>query len=131
MQRFTSQGEYINRYAFRVDRTSEQLRQLAGLCVDGQGVVYIVDSVAHKVRKIEADGTPGLTLPLENLVGEATDVPWLLQVGPDGQLFAVRQGGQVLRTISTTGDLIRATDLYAPVQALSLLRRAVPAASRA
>ncbi|MFC4425731.1 protein kinase domain-containing protein [Deinococcus navajonensis] len=128
VQRFTAQGEYLNRYAFRMDRSSEQLRHLEGLCVDHHGVVYIVDSVAKKIRKIEADGTPGLTLPLDNLVGEATDVPWLLQVGPDGQLFAVRQGGQVLRTISTTGDLIRATDLYAPVQALTLVHRGgVPA----
>ncbi|MFN4251482.1 protein kinase domain-containing protein [Deinococcus sp.] len=123
VQRFSAQGEYLSRYAFRLDRNSDSLRPLEGLGVDQFGAVYIVDSVARKVRKIEADGTPGLTFAMETLVGEPTEAPWLIQVGPDGQIFAVRQGGQVLRTFSSVGDLLSSNDMYAPVQAMSILGR--------
>ncbi|MVN87406.1 protein kinase [Deinococcus sp. HMF7620] len=123
VQRFTAQGEYLSRYAFRLDRNSDSLRSLDGLAVDHYGAVYIVDAVARKVRKIEADGSPGLTFALETLVGEPTESPWLLQVGPDGQLYAVRQGGQVLRTYSGAGDLLSQCDMYAPVQAMTILTR--------
>ncbi|WP_432804238.1 protein kinase domain-containing protein [Deinococcus taeanensis] len=130
VQRFTPQGEYISRFAFRLDRNSDSLRPLEGLGVDQFGAVYIVDSVARKVRKIEADGTPGLTFAMDTLVGEPTDAPWLIQVGPEGQMYAVRQGGQVLRTYSSVGDLLTSSDMYAPVQAMTLVARphaAVPA----
>ncbi len=123
VQRFTPQGEYVSRYAFRMDRTSDELRPLHGLSVDARGTVYIVDSVAGKVRKIEADGTPGNTFTLETLVGESSDAPWLMQVSTEGHLFAVKQGGQVLRTYSTVGDLLSSNDMYAPVQAIALVNR--------
>ncbi len=123
VQRFTAQGEYISRYAFRLDRHSESLRTLEGLGVDRHGAVYIVDGVARKLRKIEADGTPGVTFALDTLVGEPTEAPWLISVGPEGQIYAVRQGGQVLRTISSAGDPLSSRDMYAPVQAMTLLDR--------
>ncbi|THF88827.1 6-bladed beta-propeller [Deinococcus sp. KSM4-11] len=123
VQRFSAQGDYVSRYAFRLDRTSEALRQLDGLGIDQFGAVYIVDGVARKLRKIEADGTPGATFALETLVGEPADAPWLIEVAPEGQIFAVRQGGQVLRTFSNVGDLITQTDMYAPVLAMSILTR--------
>lgn len=123
VQRFTATGEYVSRYAFRLDRNSDTLRQLEGLGVDHFGAVYIVDGVARKVRKIEADGTPGVTFSLETLVGEPLEAPWLLQVGPEGQIYAVRQGGQVLRTFSNVGDLMISSDMYAPVQAMTMLQR--------
>ncbi|CAM3505821.1 protein kinase domain-containing protein [Deinococcus frigens] len=123
VQRFTAQGEYLSRYAFRLDRHSEGLRTLEGLGVDRLGAVYIVDGVARKLRKIGADGTPGLTFALDTLVGEPTAAPWLISVGPEGQIYAVRQGGQMLRTISSAGDPISSRDMYAPVQAMTLLDR--------
>lgn len=123
VQRFTAQGEYLSRYAFRLDRHSEGLRTLEGLGVDRHGAVYIVDGVARKLRKIEADGTPGVTFALDTLVGEPTEAPWLISVGPEGQIYAVRQGGQVLRTISSAGDPVSSRDMYAPVQAMTLLDR--------
>ena len=126
VQRFTTQGEYVSRYAFRMDRTSDELRPLQGLGVDARGTVYIVDGVAGKIRKIEADGTPGNTFALESLVGESGDAPWLLQVSPEGHLYAVRQGGQVLRTYSSVGDLMSSNDMYAPVQAISMVTRPLP-----
>ena len=123
VQRFSVEGEYVSRYAFRMDRTSDELRPLHGLGVDGRGTVYIVDGVAGKVRKIEADGTPGNTFAIESLVGESSDAPWLMQVSVEGHLYAVRQGGQVLRTYSTVGDLLSSNDMYAPVQAIALVNR--------
>jgi serine/threonine protein kinase len=123
VQRFSQDGSYISRYAFRQDRTTEILRPLDGLGVDVHGAVYIIDGAASKLRKIEADGTPGLTFPIETLMGEPTDVPWLLQITPEGQIYAVRRGGQVLRTFNSVGDLMTSADMYAPVQALALLPR--------
>ncbi len=123
VQRFTPSGEYISRYAFRLDRNSESLRPLDGLTVDGFGGVYIVDNVARKIRKIEPDGTPGTTFALETLVGEPGDAPWLLQVNSQGHIYAVRQGGQVLRTFTSAGDLLSSRDMYAPVMAICLLAR--------
>ncbi|WP_034355953.1 protein kinase domain-containing protein [Deinococcus phoenicis] len=126
VQRFTPQGEYLSRYAFRLDRNSEALRDLDGLGVDASGTVYIVDSVARKVRRIEADGTPGPTFALETLVGEPEGAPWLLQISADGQVYAVRQGGQVLRTYNAAGDLLTSRDMYAPVHAMTLVARPTP-----
>ena len=123
VQRFSHGGEYVSRYAFRQDRTTETLRPLDGLGVDVHGAVYIIDGAAGKLRKIEADGTPGLTFPIETLMGEPTDAPWLLQVTPEGQIYAVRRGGQVLRTYNSVGDLLTSADMYAPVQAIALLPR--------
>ena len=125
VQRFTPAGEYVSRYAFRMDKSSSTLRQLDGLAMDRMGGVYIVDGSANKLRKIEPNGTPGMTFALETLVGEPSDVPWLLQVTPDGQIFGVRRGGQVLRSYSSVGDLMKQTDMYAPVQALTLLERPI------
>ena len=127
VQRFTPRGEYVSRYAFRLDRNSEQLRGLDGLGVDPKGGVYIVDSVARKVRKIEPDGTHGSTFALETLVGEPNDAPWLLEIAADGRIYAVRQGGQVLRLFSPAGDLITQRDMYAPLHAMALVQR--PAAA--
>ena len=56
----------------------------------------------------------------------AETAPWLLQIGAGGEVYAVRQGGQVLRTYSPVGDLLASQDLYAPVQGLTLLPRPVP-----
>ncbi|WP_135228580.1 protein kinase domain-containing protein [Deinococcus fonticola] len=123
VQRFSAQGEYVSRYAFRLDRSSEALRPLDGLSVDREGGVYIVDSVARKLRKIEADGTPGATFALETLVGEPTDAPWLMQIAQDGSIYAVRQGGQMLRQFSSVGDLLSSRDMYAPVLAMTLIDR--------
>ena len=123
VQRFTAEGTYVSRYAFRQDRTTDVLRPLDGLGVDALGAVFIVDGAAGKLRKIEADGTPGLTFPIETLMGEPTDAPWLLQITPEGQIYAVRRGGQVLRTYNSVGDLLMSTDMYAPVQAITLLKR--------
>ena len=56
-------------------------------------------------------------------MGEPASAPWLLQPGPEGQLYAVRQGGQMLRTFSAAGDLLSTRDMYTPVLALPLLPR--------
>ncbi|WP_216318299.1 protein kinase domain-containing protein [Deinococcus aestuarii] len=126
VQRFSPQGEYLSRYAFRLDRESDALRELEGLGVDGSGAVYIVDGVARRVRRIEPGGKPGASFALEPLVGEPEGAPWLLQIGSEGQVFAVRRGGQVLRAYSAAGDLLASHDMYAPVQALTLLPRPTP-----
>ncbi|MEF2278577.1 protein kinase [Deinococcus sp. YIM 134068] len=126
VQRFSPQGEYLSRYAFRRDREGDALRELEGLAVDATGAVYLVDAVARKLRRIEPGGTPGVTFGLETLVGEPETAPWLLQIGAGGEVYAVRQGGQVLRTYSPVGDLLASQDLYAPVRALTLLPRPVP-----
>ncbi|BDP42004.1 serine/threonine protein kinase [Deinococcus aetherius] len=126
VQRFSPQGEYLSRYAFRRDRESDALRELEGLGVDGSGAVYIVDGVARRVRRIEPGGKPGASFALEPLVGEPEGAPWLLQIDAGGQVYLVRRGGQVLRTYSAAGDLIASQDMYAPVQALTLLPRPTP-----
>jgi len=41
----------------------------------------------------------------------------------EGQIYAVRRGGQVLRTYNSVGDLLTSADMYAPVQAVALLNR--------
>ena len=123
VQRLSPEGEYLSRYAFRLDRNSDALRPLDGVGLDSHGGLYIVDSVGRKVRKVEADGTPGPTFALDTLVGEPVEAPWLLQIADNGQIYAMRQGGQVLRTFSPSGDLITQRDLYAPVQSMTLIRR--------
>lgn len=126
VQRFSAQGEYLSRYAFRLDRQGETLRDLDGLGVDPSGRLYLVDSVARKLRRIEPDGNPGGAFALDTLVGEPEGAPWLLQISAEGRIYAVRQGGQVLRTYNSAGDLLASQDMYAPVQALALVARPVP-----
>lgn len=123
VQCLSPNGDYLSRYAFRAERDSDKLRPLEGVTLDPHGNVYIVDGLGKKLRRIAADGKPGITFALESLVGEPTNVPWLLQVTNEGQIYAIRKGGQVLRIYSPMGDLLSSQDLYAPVQAIRLLAR--------
>ncbi len=123
VQRFDREGRYLSRYAFRMDKSSGELRPLVGLSVDSQGTVYIVDGVANKVRKIEANDVAGNTFTLESLVGQPAEALWLLQVNAEGHIFVVCQGGHTLRVYSPVGDLLSSNDLYSPVQAVQLVHR--------
>lgn len=124
VQRFTKEGQYVSRYAFRKDRQSEELRPLDGLGVDAGGAVYIADSQAQKIRRIEPGGQQSIAYVAEALIGESTSNPWLLLVDEAGQLYAARQGGQVLRKYNPSGELIATIDTYAPIQAAAMLKRA-------
>ncbi|GHG05597.1 serine/threonine protein kinase [Deinococcus piscis] len=125
VQRFSPQGKYVSRLAFRLERGSDDLRPLTGLTVDAGGAVYLVDAIAGKVRRVDADGAPSAPVALRREVGEGADALWLLGTGPRGQIYAVPRGGQLLRIYSPSGDLLGTRNMYTPVQALSAFRRDV------
>ncbi|MFC6591121.1 protein kinase [Deinococcus lacus] len=125
VQRFGPDGEYLSKLAFRLAKDTDDLRPLEGLTVGPDGAAYLVDSVAGKVRRITAEGAISAPLSLEPLIGEPSDTPWLMAVGPQGFIYVVRQGGQLLRIYTAAGDLKSQRNLYAPVLALSLLTRQV------
>ncbi|WP_027481574.1 protein kinase domain-containing protein [Deinococcus pimensis] len=128
VQRFSREGRYLSRLAFKVDRAAEELRPLDGLAVDTEGTVYIADAQAQKIRRIESGGKTGVVYPIELLQGEAEDAPWLMTVDPEGHLYVVRQGGQTLRRFAPDGRLLATMDTYSPVLAITMLERgAVPA----
>ncbi len=123
VQRFNADGSYLSRFAFRKDRQSEDLRPLDGLGVDGSGAVFIADSQAQKIRRIEPNGQQSVAYSVEGLIGESTTGVWLLLSDDSGHLYAARQGGQVLRKYNANGELIATIDTYAPIQAAAMLRR--------
>ncbi|PYE52840.1 protein kinase domain-containing protein [Deinococcus yavapaiensis] len=123
VQRFSSDGRYLSRLAFRLDRESETLRPLDGLGVDREGNVYIADAQAAKIRRINAEGKTGATYTVETLQGEAEDVPWLITIDDSQHLYCVRSGGQILRKYTPDGKLESTVDLYTPVNAFTTVQR--------
>ena len=123
IQRFSPEGLYLSRLAFKLARHGEALRPLNGLAVDGCGAVYVADAHAEKVRRIEAGGKTGATFALTPLQGEPEAAPWLMAVDENGALYCARQGGQSLRKFSPEGQLLATVDTYSPVLALALLWR--------
>lgn len=127
VQRFTPQGEFVSRLAFRLERGSEALRPLMGLTIDTNGAVYLVDSVAAKVRRVDADGEASAPVTLEREIGEPEGAQWLLAVGPRGQIYAVPHGSQLLRIFSPSGDLLGTRNMYTSIHALSAFHRVLEA----
>lgn len=125
VQRFSKDGRYLSRLAFKLDRGGDGLRPLDGLAVDSGGAVYISDAQACKIRRIDTDGKTGAVFQIEPLQGENTEAPWLIGVDGGGTLYCVRQGAQTLRKFSPEGKLLATVDTYTPVLALTLLERGV------
>ncbi len=123
IQRFSPEGRYLSRLAFKLERQSDTLRPLNGLAVDHRGAVYVADAQAEKIRRLEADGKPGASFALEPLQGEPEEALWLITVEENGTLYCARQGGQTLRKFSADGKLLATVDTYSPVLALTLWRR--------
>lgn len=123
IQRFTPQGVFISRIAFRLERGSEEQRLLTGLTVDDSGAVYLVDAVAGRVRRVDAEGSASAPVVLERELGEAEGALWLLAVGPRGQIYAVPRGSQLLRIFSSSGDLLGTRNMYTAVQSLTTFHR--------
>lgn len=123
VQRFDLEGQYLARYAFRVDKSSADLRPLSGLCTDSQGTVYIVDGLVNKVRRVSRDDVSIGSFDLETFMGETPEQLWLLAACDDGRLFAARRGGHTLYLYSAAGDLLSSHEMYAPLQTLHLAQR--------
>jgi len=123
IQRFTRDGKYLSRVAFKRDKQSEDLRLLDGLGVDATGAVYVGDAQASKIRRVEPSGKTGTTYMIEPLHGEMTENPWIISIDAGGMVYCVRQGGQQLRKFSPEGKLLATIDTYTPVLAFTLLER--------
>jgi DNA-binding beta-propeller fold protein YncE len=81
-----------------------QFRYPAGLAVDGQGTVYVADAGNHRVCRISSAGEV-TTVP--TLGDEGIDTPTHLAVAPDGRLWVVDTGRNVLWVGAGRGPLAR------------------------
>jgi len=115
VQRLTSEGAYETRWAFRVASDQQAMRLIDGFHVDAKGTLYVSDATASKIRSVNADGKLGPVFAIEKLQGEAGDA--LLDLGTDdqGNLFAARRGGHLIRKFAPHGQLLETLETYAPI----------------
>ncbi|HEX7021450.1 MAG TPA: hypothetical protein VF171_01240, partial [Trueperaceae bacterium] len=115
LQRFDDQGVYQMRWAFKLGADRPGMRVLDGFTVDRFGNVFISDATGRKIRKISPSGKVELSYPVDALQGEATDTLLDLGVDEQGQLYAARRGGHLVRKYDLSGHLVATLETYAPV----------------
>ena len=115
VQKFSSDGSYVTRWAFRTSAESAEFRELDGLAVDGSGNVYIADAASGKIRCISPESRVIRTYAYEPRQGENRD--GLIDLGVDGEgfLYAGRRGGHLIRKFAPDGTLFATIETYAPL----------------
>ena len=124
VQRFNKEGEFIQRFSFKISSESNELRILDGVGVDATGVLYIADASSSKIRSlIFPAGKQGQSFNIEPLHGE--DINNVMDIGVDqqGNVYAARRGGHIIRKYASDGTLLTNIETYAPMLSFHLYLR--------
>ena len=124
IQRFSPEGEYVNRYSFKVNKDAPELRLLDGVTAAANGTVYISDGTASRIRTLlPPKGAQGPYAIIEALQGEDSSQPLDLVIDPQGNLYAARRGGHLIRKFAPDCSLVQTIETYSPVQSLAMYTR--------
>ncbi|HEX2863780.1 MAG TPA: protein kinase [Deinococcales bacterium] len=123
VQRFTLAGEFMNRYSFRLNQESDELRVLDGIGVDPHGALLISEANGGKIRTLRPDGKQGQSYVVEPLQGEDTTATVDIGVDHEGFVYAARRGGHLIRKFAPDGGLVSTLETYAPIVALCVVLR--------
>ncbi len=126
VQRFSADGEYETRWAFRLNAESDEMRLLDGVTVDGSHNVYISDASATKVRQVTPAGKVGQSFAIKLLQGEGTDALMDLGLDFEGNLYAGRRGGHIVRKFAPSGRFLDSLETYAPLVQMVVDPREAP-----
>jgi eukaryotic-like serine/threonine-protein kinase len=115
VQRLRADGSYETRWAFKLGPDQPGMRLIDGFTVSRDGALFISDATAGKIRSVGANGKLGTVFTFERLQGEASDQ--LLDLGVDGQgnLYAGRRGGHIIRRFAPDGVMLDTVETYAPI----------------
>ncbi|HWG84664.1 MAG TPA: NHL repeat-containing protein, partial [Deinococcales bacterium] len=131
VQRLDRDGTYLNRYSFRLKADSADLRTLDGAALGSDGSVYVSDANGSRIRTVRPDGSQGQTYQVTHLSGDDPAALLEIAVDPEGNVFAARRGGHLIRRYAPDGRLTATIDAYAQVLSLSIAVVSDPAPSRA
>jgi eukaryotic-like serine/threonine-protein kinase len=124
IQRFSPEGEYVNRYSFKVNKDSPDLRQLDGMTAGTNGTVYISDASAARIRTLlPPNGQQGPYAIIEALQGEDSSQTLELVLDPQGNLYAARRGGHLIRKFAPDCSLLQTIETYSPIMSLAMYVR--------
>jgi eukaryotic-like serine/threonine-protein kinase len=124
IQRFSPEGEYVNRYSFKVNKDSPDLRQLDGVTAGTNGTVYISDASAARIRTLlPPNGQQGPYAIIEALQGEDSSQALELVLDPQGNLYAARRGGHLIRKFAPDCSLLQTIETYSPIMSLAMYVR--------
>jgi serine/threonine-protein kinase len=112
VQRLSSSGTYETHWAFR---HGGEMRVLDGVTVDQTGNLYISDATGGKIHQITPDARVAQSFSYEARKGETGDALLDLGVDLDGNLYAGRRGGHLIRKFSPEGELLDTIETYAPL----------------
>ena len=132
VQHFSPEGEYKNRWAFRLPDRAEGaghsvdgpagLRQLSGFTLSRTGDLYLREAESGKVHRVAASGGAFDTLALPET--PTTDALVDLGVDDAGNLFAAERGGSAICKYAPNGELLATLETYAPILQLRVEVRA-------
>jgi eukaryotic-like serine/threonine-protein kinase len=124
IQRFSPEGEYVNRYSFKVSKDSPDLRQLDGVTAGSNGTVYISDASAARIRTLlPPNGQQGPYAIIEALQGEDSSQTLELVLDPQGNLYAARRGGHLIRKFAPDCSLLQTIETYSPIMSMAMYVR--------
>jgi serine/threonine-protein kinase len=115
VQRFTPDGVYETRWAFRLGHDREGMRELDGVAVDGDGTLYISDATAARIRTVTPEGRVGRSYALQAIDGEPDEGLLDMGVDADGTLYVARRGASVIRRYAPDGATAGTIPAYAPI----------------
>ncbi|MEX2503095.1 MAG: protein kinase, partial [Trueperaceae bacterium] len=115
IQRFSADGTYETRWAFRMGQDQPGMRVLDGMALGPDGTLYVSDATAGRIRTITPAGRVGQSYRIEPLQGEATEAMLDLGVDHEGNLYAARRGGHLIRKFAPDGSLAATLEAYAPL----------------
>jgi len=116
VQRFSLEGWYETRWAFRARSDPAGLRRLCGMARDRSGNLYLADGSSGEVHKVAPGGGVSTVLAVE-LAGEN-----LVDLGLDGAgcLYLAPRGGHVIFKYDPGGRLAEVLETYAPILQMRL-----------
>ncbi|GEM45188.1 protein kinase domain-containing protein [Deinococcus cellulosilyticus] len=129
VQRFSPDGTYISRVAFKQSKDAQALQTLDGVGVDLKGNVLVSDASSSRIRVMSPAGKPVSAVLIDPWHGEPSG-ELMIDVDHEGHIYAARKGGQLIRKYSADGQLMGMLDALAPVLAFSV-RRTVPVSVKA
>lgn len=114
VQQFTRDGDYRNQWALRSENGGERL-PLDGLTVDARGNVYVAEAGSGRIHRINPETGEVDVREYEPLKGEGHDGFMDLGVDGDGNLFAGRRGGHLIRRFAAAGGAPQVIETYVPL----------------
>lgn len=122
VQQFTRDGTYRSQWALRSDDGAGGRLELDGLAVDRDGSIHVAEAGSGRIHRIDPVSGEVAVWEYSPLTGENLDGFQDLGVDGDGNLYAGRRGGHLIRKFAPDGQLLATIETYVPMVQLAVDR---------